>query len=329
MKTIAIIHLGYIGDVINSSPVCLELKRNYPDAKIIFITIPQSLETAKCLPGIDKVLIYDKKDAHKGLFNLLKIVKSFGIKEKIDLAVILNESIRSAFLAFLLGAKIRTGRDSQLRGFLLTHKIPHTKEEQDMRIHVSEHYMRVLRPIGLYNQDYAFGFNYSQDDIDYIDSLLSENNALNKEIVGLCPCARFEDKNWDADEAVKFINYINTNDNRRVLLVGSKSTSGFAEEIRKRGIDNFIDLSCKTSVSQLAALISRFKVLITTDTGPAHLAYTLKIPTVTLFYHNVPEKWGPKSREINRVIVSPNKSVISADSVIFELKDLFKDAFAD
>ena len=72
MKTIAIINLGYIGDLINTSPVCLELKKNYPDSKLIFITIPASAETAKCIPGVEKVIIYDKKNQHKGLINLFK-----------------------------------------------------------------------------------------------------------------------------------------------------------------------------------------------------------------------------------------------------------------
>lgn len=141
MEIIAIINLGYIGDVINSSPVCIELKKNYPSAKLIYITIPASFETAKCIPGIDEVFAYDKKNKDKGLTGLIKKALLIRQNQKIDTAIILNESLRTAFFAYLLGAKKRVGRNSDFRGFLLTHTLPHLEEEIKMQIHISEHYM--------------------------------------------------------------------------------------------------------------------------------------------------------------------------------------------
>ena len=80
----------------------------------------------------------------------------------------------------------------------------------------------------------------------------------------------------------------------------------------------FLDLSEKTTIPQLAALISRFKAFITTDTGPMHFAYALRIPTIALFYHHVAQKWGPKYYDINRVIYGQNMETIQAERVIQE-----------
>ncbi len=99
-KTIVLINLGYVGDVINSSPVCIELKKKYPDSKLIFITLKPSFETAKCIPGVDEVLIYDRRGEHKGLKNLIKLGLSIRKDYKIDLAILLTDSFRSAFFAF-------------------------------------------------------------------------------------------------------------------------------------------------------------------------------------------------------------------------------------
>jgi len=316
MKSIAIINLGYIGDVINSSPISIELKKNYPSAKLIYITIPASFETAKCIPGVDEVLIYDKKGKDKGLSGLIKKALIIRQSQKIDMAIILNESLRTAFFAYLSGAKKRVGRNSDLRGFLLTHKIPHLEEEIKMQIHISEHYMRALKPLGLYNTDYDFGFNFSKEDKSYINEILEESGYSKYELIGFCPCARHEDKNWDSKEAAKFINYINQNPNRKVVIVGDKRTSEFVMELNKLGVDEFLDLTCKTSIPQLAALISRFKKFISADTGPMHLAYVFKIPTVAFFYHNVTKKWGPKDLETNRTIFSPDRKLIRAEQII-------------
>lgn len=323
MKTIAIVHLGYIGDLVNASPVCIELKNKYPEAKLIFITIPASAETAKCLPGVSEVFIYDKKGEHKGFFNLLKAARSFK-KEKIDLAVVLNESLRSAFLAFLLGVKKRVGRNSDGRKFLLTKTIPHLEEEKKMQIHVSEHYMRVLKTLSLYNPDYRFGLNFPEETKTNVDRILQESEYRNYDLIGLCPCARHDDKDWKEDEALKFINYINKNTNKKVVVVGDSKTAKFTENLRQAGCSGFLDLSGKTSIPELGEVISRFNMFITTDTGPMHFAYTLRVPVIALFYHNVTTKWGPKYRDINRTIFSENRETIKAELVIEEFKNLLK-----
>ena len=323
MKTIAIIHLGYIGDLVNASPVCIELKNKYPESKLIFITIPASAETAKCLPGVNEVFVYDKKGKHKGFLNLLKAAKSFK-KEQIDLAVVLNESLRSAFLAFLLGAKKRIGRNSDGRKFLLTHTIPHLEEEKKMQIHVSDHYMRVLKTLDLYNPDYKFELTFPDETKTNVNRILLNADYSNHELIGLCPCARHNDKDWKEEEALKLINYINDHTNKKIVIVGDAKTAKFTGNLRQMGCSDFLDLSCKTTIPELGEIISRVKIFITTDTGPMHFAYTLRVPVVALFYHNVAAKWGPKYKDINRTIYSENWETIKAEEVINEFNNLHK-----
>ncbi|MEI7474505.1 MAG: glycosyltransferase family 9 protein [bacterium] len=320
MNKIVVINLGFIGDVINSSPVTISLKKQYPQAKLTYITIPASSGTANHLPGVDNVFVYDKKGKHKGLVNLLKIAFSYG--EKPDLAIILNESLRSALLSFLIGAKQRIGRNSDSRGLLLTDKFPHLEEEIKMQIHVSEHYMRVLKPLGLYNSEYDFGFNYSDEDELFISKTLNELNTDNQKLIGICPCARHADKHWNEDETKKLIQYINKYTEYKAVIVGDKVGRNFAQKIRESGETDFIDFTTKTSIPQLAALISKFKMFITADTGPSHLSYVLKIPTVTLFYYPVMVKWGPKNANDNRTIYNENWKLITVEQVIEQMEDL-------
>jgi len=324
IKTITLINLGYIGDVINSSPVCIELKKKYPDSKIIYITLKPSYETAKYLPNVDEVLVYDRRGDHKGFKKLVKLAFSIRKNHKIDLAILLTDSFRCAFFAFLLGAKKRLGRVCQNRSIFLTNTIPFLKEEYDMKIHISEHYMRLLKPLGLYKSDYKFSFNFSEKDNVYINEILNESDCSNKKLIGFCPCARLEGKNWWPKDAAEFIKIINKTTDYKVAIVGDDSdiTAKFVQDIRNFGQNNFIDITGKTTIAQLGAIIAKCDKFVSVDTGSMHLAFALNIPTVALFYYDCVTKWGPKDKDKNRIILNPDRHGIKAQEVIEKLNEL-------
>jgi len=318
MKTIAIIHLGSIGDLINTSPVCIELKKKYPEAKLIYITIPISKDVASCLPGVQEVYIYDKRRKHHGLkiFNFAFLLES----KKIDMVVILNESFRSALLAFLLGAKIRIGKDFESRGFLLTHKSPYLKEEQELQVHASEQYMRVLKPLGLYKPDYEMGYSFPDKDKIYIDNIIKESCYDNYDLIGFCPKSGQSFKDWNEDEAVKFVKYISESSNQRIIVTGRDDVKRFSQRLINEGITDFLDLTGKTTMGQLGAVISKCKKFVSMDSAPMHLACALKIPVLALFFQNNYKKWGPKDLNRNKLIYTSKE--IKAEDIIEELKKL-------
>lgn len=319
MKTIAIINLGYIGDVVNASPVCAELKKAYPDSEIIFITSPISIETAKCLPGVDETFAFARYGEHKG-FKIFNLGFEIRKKYKIDAAIILTENFRSALLAFLIGAKKRYGRSCDGRDFLLTHKMPFLQEEKDLKVHVTEQYIRVLKLLLGEISEYKLSFNFFDTDKQAVINLLKQNGYKGEKIIGLCPITNFDSKSWDIINAAKFITEINKSTDYKVVIVGTKRSADFAEKLRVSGVTDFMDLSCKTSIPQLGALISLFDKFVTIDTGPMHIALALNIPTVCLFFQNNYKKWGPKDPSLHKLIYNES-SIIKAEDVIKELNN--------
>ena len=89
-----------------------------------------------------------------------------------------------------------------------------------MKIHVSEHYMRVLTPLKMYNPDYSFGINFKNEDKEYIERILEDSGYSKNKLIGLCPCARHNDKDWTIEETAKFISYINQNTEYKAVIVG-------------------------------------------------------------------------------------------------------------
>jgi ADP-heptose:LPS heptosyltransferase len=64
-----------------------------------------------------------------------------------------------------------------------------------------------------------------------------------------------------------------------------------------------LDLTCRTSLPVLGAVIERLAVLLTNDSGPAHIAYALGVPTVTIFGETDPDRWGPPDNGPFRAVV--------------------------
>lgn len=325
MKTIAVICLSPVGDVLNTSPVCVELKKHYPDSRLIYVTIPRSKEIAESIPGVDKVLVYDKRGKYKGI-GIFRWAFSLWLNkqaEKIDIAVILNETFRGALVASLLGAKQRIGRISDGRKFLLTHTLPHTQEEKDWNVHVTKHYLRVLTQLGIYADKTKLEIQYSPENLKKIENLLEQSNANNKKLIGLCPCTALEMKNLNPDEVAKFINYVNQNTDYKAAIVGIQDAKDFADKIRDLGITDFFDFTCQTNVPELLALVSKFKFMVSADSAPMHMGFALNIPTIGLFMSTHYKKWGPTNYDIHRIIhVEP---VINGEAIINEFISLEKE----
>ena len=90
-----------------------------------------------------------------------------------------------------------------------------------------------------------------------------------------------------------------------------------AEEVRD------LDLGGKTDLSTLIALVARASVVVSNDTGPAHLAYALRTPSVTLFGPTTGvERWGPLNRRLHTVLRGDPISVVPSEEVLRSVEAL-------
>jgi ADP-heptose:LPS heptosyltransferase len=84
--------------------------------------------------------------------------------------------------------------------------------------------------------------------------------------------------------------------------LAAEVVTGFQRIAGPRG--PLLNLAGQTTLGSLGAAVSRFQVFITNDSGPAHIAYALDTPTVTVFGATNPARWGPPSAPYFRVIVN-------------------------
>ena len=325
-KVITVINLGYIGDVLNISPVTRALSQQYPDSKIVVITSPGSIEAAKFLPGVFDVVGFSRYAEHKGI-KMLNFAFDFRKKYKTDTAIILTENFRAAMLAFLIGAKKRIGKSFDGRDFLLTNPLKFSEEEKKLEIHVTEQFASILSPLNTQITDFSLDFNFSQDVSAKFSDIISAQNPDYKKLLGFCPAAGSKDgilqiKTWDVQEACNFVQKINNQGQYKVVLIGQHACEYFANHMRDKGQNDFIDLTHKTNISELGAVISLFDKFVSVDSAPMHMAFAVKTPTVCLFFQDNHKKWGPNDKDNNVLLFDHH---ITSEKVLSAIERLEQD----
>lgn len=107
-----------------------------------------------------------------------------------------------------------------------------------------------------------------------------------KRTLGINPGASYGSaKRWYPEKFSKIA--IELSSNFDILIFGGQNELEFAKSIEKdlieNKIQNFINLAGETSISELTEHISSLNIFITGDSGPMHIAASLKIPTIALF----------------------------------------------
>ena len=129
-----------------------------------------------------------------------------------------------------------------------------------------------------------------------------------KEIIGLCTVSKQKAKDMPVDTAIEIINKLASQDKTVFYFGAGKECRDYANELKKRGCRNFVDLTNATTISQLAGIMQICKAVISIDTGTMHLAYATGVPTVCIFYKTeMIEKWAPrKSLYPHTIIIDKN-----------------------
>ena len=148
-KRILIVRTDRIGDLVLSTPVIASLRKAYPNSYIAFMCRPYTEAIVKGNPYLDEVIVYDKYGKEKGFWATLKFARYLK-RKRFDLALILHPTNRAHLVTFLAGIPERVGWDQKL-GFLLTKRIPHTKQQGEK--HELEYTLDMLRSLDIEPQE--------------------------------------------------------------------------------------------------------------------------------------------------------------------------------
>lgn len=288
-KIFLVINLSCLGDVVLSNALCQNIKLNYPDSKIVFITDESFVDAAKFQKDVDEVYPFDKRGTNRGFLGLIKFTNNFKYKNKIFAAFTIYGNDRGILLSLLLKAKYRISTPKHYTKFLLTNLY-----EKSNLIRVQDFNGDLLS--ALTNKDsIKLPVQIKKD--ENTENLLQKSlktKYKNNQLIALTLVAEDAIKNMPIDVAISLIKQLNDENKVPILLGIGKFSKEYANKLKNEGCISFLDLIDATSITDLIDILSICNGLISIDTGTFHLGYAIGTPTVGVFYKkDMAEKWGP------------------------------------
>jgi heptosyltransferase III len=285
---IFLLQLKRIGDLILTTPAIAALRKNYPDAHI---TLAVSNECAELLPAIsnvDRVLI-----ARRGLRDVAMVSSVAG--KRFDYCIDFTRNDRSAFLTLMSGARRRVAsyrvrEQSKTRARVYTDLVG--VRVRDM--HTIDYNLALLEPLRVRAASSAPQLDLPQRAREKADALRRDWKITRPHVI-LHPGSARREKLWDAARWAEVIEHFGQNNEFDLVLTSGPSTEEQAHvaAITNRTRQKIIDLSGKTDLLTLAALIAQAQLLVTVDSAPVHFAAATHTPQVILFGPTNPFHWRP------------------------------------
>lgn len=276
---ILIIHTAFIGDIVLSTPLIKKIKDTYPDSDITYVTTPSGEAILKNNPHLNNIIVYDKRGEHKGISGVWQLGKRLRY-ENFNMVITPHRYLRSSILSWLSRSPIRKGYDIASGSCLFTEKIKYDRTKHEI-----EKLLSFVAPEN--KKRYEIELYPGEKEKMKGDNLWKENLLEDKKVVVLAPGSKWFTKQWPVEYFNKLVESLKKLSNVRLIVVGGKDEINLPIEK-----ENTIDMRGKTSLLELADILSRADVVVTNDSSPIHIASAFKKPRIFALFGPTIEKFG-------------------------------------
>jgi lipopolysaccharide heptosyltransferase II len=305
-QRILIVRTDRLGDVLLSTPVVKAIRQKFPQGYISILVSSYTKDVLDGNPALDEIITFDKDGKNKGWLAALKFVGALR-KKKFDLVIVLHPTTRMHLLTFLAGIPKRLGYDRKF-GFLLTDRIKHTKQYGQK--HESEYALDLVRYLRIQPLDKTLFMPIKQESEKWVEALFSQAQITgNDKVLVIHPAASCYSRIWPGERYAQVADQLAQKYGFKVVIVCGPKDIQKAEVVINNMHSKALNLAGKTSISQLASLLRRCQLFISTDSGPMHVASALGAPVITIFGRSQaglsPQRWGPlgaKSRVLYKTV---------------------------
>ena len=344
MKNIIILNLTRMGDLIQSTALFKKIKLIYPESRVKLLISKEFADIAPFLPYVDEIKPIDVTELSEILkannFDLtIDVLKALGdmfdgiLQVNYDLAVNLSHDEFSVYFLYMLNSLKNIGISVNREGTIISN------DEMIAYIFsaVKNRKVSVLNLVDLYERtiksnktQYKQHVNKIYLDTKKIDEEHNGNNEFevlkkygieeSDNIVSFAIGASTELKKWRYDYFAELAKMLLNGDTKtKVVLLGANydvKAGGFIESIVAN--ERLINLTGKTSVSDLVYVVRRSNLLITHDTGTMHIGVAVGTKLIVIYTGNVGFlETGPYAE--NQLLIAPDIGCFPCD---FNLKCL-------
>ena len=291
MRSILIVRLGALGDILHTIPVAAALRTRFPNARIDWVVDERHRAILDLVPVVNRRLVFRTLSASLPA-RIVEIRRNL-VSERYDIAVDVQGLLKSAVVAKFSGA-------SRVIGFTTPHLresaagIFYTdRQDPAAALHVIRKNLTLAGALGADVSVIRFPLRIPSSPVaDVIRARVAHHRGF----AVLNPGAAWASKRWLPERFGAVAQWL-----RRVCDLASVVTWGPGDEMAAAAVvasaAGSAELAPPTGVADLAAVIREASLTVSGDTGPAHLAAAVGTPLVGLFGPTDPVRNGPWSKD--------------------------------
>ena len=285
--SILIILMGSLGDVARGLCLVSHIKQNMPHSRLTWLVEPRWLELVKLHRQIDRIIVFERAWRLSAVWRLYQDLR----RDHYDVTLDLQRILKSGFFSLLSRAGRRVGfqrRNAKEFNWIFNNEHIGYFSDDLPKI---QHYLKFTEYLGLPAPE-SLEFGLSALEVDRTAPRVIAD--LQQPFAAVVLGTSWETKNWHFNGYVGLIERILAIQNLKVVLIGDHSQAELATKLTTsiRSPD-IIDLTGRTTLPQLAAVLKTAVVGVGPDSGPGHLAAAANTPFVTLFGPTSPRRTAP------------------------------------
>lgn len=316
-QNILVINFGQTGDVVLSLPALKAVREKFPHAKITALIGKSNTNIVEISGFVDEKITVDRvllRDSGKiwSIAQVFKLVKDVR-RRRFDFIIDLHSLYETNLLGFLSGAKHRLFARRGNRSLDFLSNFRPEPPVFDRTKHLTDYYLSVLEPLEIGNAERFIRIHPPSADFETIKNLLQTQNSENKNLIGIFPGAGHPSRRWSLDSFAQLAKLLSQNERLKIIVFLGPEEEDLREKIEKKFPSEIIIFD-KLTLLQFAAALSQIKILISNDTGAAHLGAIVGASLVLIMDKRAPQIYLPLTEKIY-VVNSGTLDEISVEEV--------------
>ncbi len=294
MRRILVLRALGLGDLLVAVPALRALRLGAPKAEITLVGLPWAREFASRFRYLDQFLAFPDM-AGPALDVFLSQVSAHGYDTLVQMhgdgrpVAELVKRLEVPFKAGLCGGEVCS---------MLDLPVPYRSGQHEvLRL------LGVVEALGFPPQEMDLEFPVTEQDRVELSTVLG-GRPVARPLVVVHPGGRIPGRRWSAPGFAGLIRRLQGLTGGTFVLVGASTDREAVDAVRSAAGPGVLDLSCRTALGALAALIADADLFIGNDSGPAHLATALGTPSVVIFTRCMLSEWAPLDVSLHRPVYS-------------------------
>jgi heptosyltransferase I len=282
---LCLLRISALGDVCHAVAVARTLQDTWPGMQLTWILGKLEHKLIGHIPDIDFV-VFDKKGGRAAYSGLRRRFAG----KRFDVLLHMQLAFRASLAAAMVPADIKLGFDRErareLQWLFTSHQVAPAERQ-----HVLDGFFCFPQRLGIRDRSMRWDIPLPESALDYARKVIPDEQPT----LVISPCSSHELRNWSVERYATVADHAAGYHRMRVLICGGPSELELQYGRRIEGLmrEPCRNLVGKDTLLQLLATLQRATVVISPDSGPAHMATTVGTPVIGLYAATRTARTGP------------------------------------